>query len=149
VLHISLRGDGDLKTLTKVWSIVLSLALLLSTAPMMVSPSNAAEGTNASQLKWESITFGQSTDLSFAPNVLPEKVGTNYAHPDNPGTIDGDIILESRGGKLAPGHDGLTFYYTKLDPKVHNFVLEADITIDQFGPEQVLDQTDRKVPVSW
>ncbi|MDR6121426.1 hypothetical protein QFZ87_001023 [Bacillus sp. SLBN-46] len=124
-----------MKTLTKVWSIFLSLALLLSTAPMLVSPANAAEETNASQLKWESITFGQSTDLSFAPNVLPEKVGTNYAHPENPGTIDGDIILESRGGKLAPGHDGLTFYNTKLDPKVHNFILEADITIDQFGPE--------------
>ncbi|WML58892.1 hypothetical protein [Neobacillus sp. PS2-9] len=127
-----------MKTLTKVRSILLSTVLALSTAPMLVTSAKAAEGTqgyDSSQLKWESITFGQSTDLSFSPNVLPEKVGTNYAHPDKQGTIEGEIVLESRGGKLAPGHDGLTFYYTKLDPKVHNFVLEADMTIDQFGPE--------------
>jgi hypothetical protein len=73
--------------------------------------------------------------LNFASNVLAEKVGTNYANPEVPGTIEGSIILESRGGKLAPGHDGLTFYYTTLDPNVHNFVLEADMIIEQFGPE--------------
>lgn len=86
-------------------------------------------------LQWNEITFGQSTDLNFSSNVLPEKVGTNYALPSEPGTINGAIILESRGGKLAAGHDGLTFYYTKLDPTIHNFVLEADMFVEQFGPE--------------
>ena len=86
-------------------------------------------------LVWKSITFGQSTDLNFNSNVLPEKVGTNYAAPEVPGTIEGSIVLESRGGKLAPGHDGLTFYYTALDPNVHNFILEADMIVEQFGPE--------------
>ncbi|QCJ44716.1 right-handed parallel beta-helix repeat-containing protein [Bacillus sp. S3] len=90
---------------------------------------------DSSQLKWESISFGQSTDLNFSANVLPHKIGTNYAKPEVPGSIDGAITLESRGGKLAPGHDGLTFYYTKLNAKTDNFVLEADLTIEQFGPE--------------
>ncbi|TXK82486.1 fibronectin type III domain-containing protein [Paenibacillus sp. N3.4] len=84
---------------------------------------------------WKSVSFGQSTDLNFASNVLPNKVGTNYANPEQPGTINGKIVLESRGGKIAQGHDGMTFYYTTLDPKVNNFVLEADVTIEQFGPE--------------
>ncbi|MDQ0254779.1 hypothetical protein J2S74_002158 [Evansella vedderi] len=88
-----------------------------------------------SDLEWKSITFGQSTDLNFSANVLPEKVGVNFADPEFPGTIDGKIFMESRGGKLAPGHDGLTFYYTTLDPNKHNFVLEADITFEQLGPE--------------
>ncbi|GAA0370481.1 right-handed parallel beta-helix repeat-containing protein [Bacillus horti] len=89
----------------------------------------------AADLEWQSITFGQSTDLNFASNVLPEKVGTNYADPEVPGTIEGTIVLESRGGKLASGHDGLTFYYTKVDAYEYNFVLEADMIIEQFGPE--------------
>ncbi len=85
--------------------------------------------------EWQSITFGQSTDLDFSANVLPDKVGLNTAEPEHPGTIDGKIYLESRGGKLAPGHDGLTFYYTTLNPKTDNFVLEADLTFHQLGPE--------------
>ncbi|MDQ0207547.1 right-handed parallel beta-helix repeat-containing protein [Alkalicoccobacillus murimartini] len=93
------------------------------------------ETVDPSELVWESITFGQSTDLDFAANTLPEKVGVNYADPENPGTIEGDIFMESRGGKLAPGHDGLTFYYTTLDPTTDNFVLEADLTFHQLGPE--------------
>lgn len=73
--------------------------------------------------------------MNFSSNVLPEKVGVNHASPENPGTIEGEIFMESRGGKLAPGHDGLTFYHVNLDPHEHNFVLEADMTIHQFGPE--------------
>ncbi|WP_462413055.1 right-handed parallel beta-helix repeat-containing protein [Neobacillus sp. Marseille-QA0830] len=87
------------------------------------------------ELVWQSITFGQSTDLNYAGKALPEKIGVNYTEPEYPGSIAGKIVLESRGGKLAPGHDGMTFYYTKLNPQLHNFVLEADLTIEQFGPE--------------
>ncbi len=97
-------------------------------------PATSAEAT-VEDLVWESITFGQSTDLSFSANVLPEKVGVNYADPDVPGTVDGEIFIESRGGKIAPGHDGLTFYHVDLDPNEHNFVLSADVTLHQLGPE--------------
>ncbi|OSM42594.1 pectate disaccharide-lyase [Nesterenkonia sp. PF2B19] len=89
----------------------------------------------AEELEWQEITFGQSTDLDFSSNVLPEKVGVNHAVPDEPGTIEGEIFMESRGGKLAPGHDGLTFYHVTLDPNEHNFVLEAEVTVHQLGPE--------------
>ncbi|MFE7629561.1 right-handed parallel beta-helix repeat-containing protein [Kocuria sp. NPDC057446] len=86
-------------------------------------------------LEWQEITFGQSTDLNFSSNVLPDKVGVNLARPEVPGSIDGDVFMESRGGKLAPGHDGLTFYHVDLDPREHNFVLEADVTVHHLGPE--------------
>lgn len=90
---------------------------------------------------WKAITFGQSTDVNFSSNVLPEKIGVNDV------TIDGKkllpqesadlakaITLESRGGKIANSHDGLTFFYTEL-PTDENFVLQANIRVDQFGPE--------------
>lgn len=86
-------------------------------------------------LKWQSIAFGQSVDLNFSSTILPEKVGVNRAIPEVPGTIKGKIVLESRGGKIAAAHDGITFYYTELDPTKYNFILEADILIEQFGPE--------------
>ncbi|BBC35714.1 hypothetical protein SGFS_070080 [Streptomyces graminofaciens] len=115
--------------------VALTTAAVTVTATLVAAPSAVAENTAASDLTWSAITFGQSTDLNFASNVLPEKVGTNYARPDHPGTLDGRIVLESRGGKLAPGHDGITFYQTALNPKTDNFVLTADMTVEQFGPE--------------
>lgn len=90
---------------------------------------------------WKAIAFGQSTDVNFSSNVLPEKVGVNDV------TIDGKklsvtdstdlsrpVTLESRGGKIANSHDGLTFFYTTL-PGSENFVLQATVTVEQFGPE--------------
>lgn len=99
-----------------------------------MAPAHAG-AQEVEDLVWQAITFGQSTDLSFSANVLPEKVGTNYADPDVPGTVQGEVFLESRGGKLTSGHDGLTFYYVDVDPNEHNFVLEADVTVHQLGPE--------------
>lgn len=91
--------------------------------------------------QWKSTAFGQSTDLNFSSNVLPGKEGTNYTWPigsNQPLTLDGqnvqDVVMESRGGKLQAGHDGITFYYTEI-PTNKNFCLTADITVEQLGPE--------------
>lgn len=114
-----------------------SAAVAVASAAMLAAGLVNATAAQAQEtdLVWQQIAFGQSTDLNFNSNVLPEKVGANYADPESPGTIDGEIVLESRGGKLAPGHDGLVFYYVDLDPNEYNFVLEADVTVDQLGPE--------------
>ncbi|MFF6781192.1 right-handed parallel beta-helix repeat-containing protein [Streptomyces sp. NPDC012510] len=129
------RAPARLLTLATA---ALTVAATLIAAPVAAAGTGTATtavSTAAAGPAWSAITFGQSTDLNFASNVLPEKVGTNYAKPDRPGTIDGRIELESRGGKLAPGHDGITFYQTALDPRTDNFVLTADMTVEQFGPE--------------
>lgn len=101
----------------------------------------AAALPDASKLVWHSITFGQSTDINFATNVLPEKIGMNETRLADGKTIPSDGILlttpftlESRGGKVGNSHDGLTYFYTRL-PAQANFRLEADITLNQFGPE--------------
>ncbi|WEM44953.1 exopolygalacturonate lyase (plasmid) [Photobacterium sp. DA100] len=84
------------------------------------------------------MTFGQSTDLNFSSNVLPDKIGVNEVtvngKPVEPGPLADVFTIESRGGKITGGHDGLTYYYTKL-PTDKNFTLSADIVIEQFGPE--------------
>lgn len=112
----------------------LALTLYSATLALPVTAQNQ-------EVTWQAITFGQSTDVNFSSNVLPEKIGVNDV------TIDGKklaitsradlsrpITLESRGGKIANTHDGLTFFYTKV-PADRNFVLSATVTVDQFGPE--------------
>ncbi len=90
---------------------------------------------------WKAIAFGQSTDLNFSSNVLPEKIGVNDVtidgkklSPQESADLAKAITLESRGGKIANSHDGLTFFYTEL-PTGENFVLQATVRVDQFGPE--------------
>ena len=113
--------------------------------PLMCSLSllgvyaNAAPLPDANTLTWKTIAFGQSTDINFATNVLPEKIGVNgvtttrgTALPDGPLKLP--FSIESRGGKIGNSHDGLTFYFTRV-PAETNAMLEADITVDQFGPE--------------
>lgn len=90
---------------------------------------------------WKAIAFGQSTDMNFSSNVLPEKIGVNDVtiagkklSVADEATLTNPITIESRGGKIANSHDGLTFFYTRL-PGNENFVLQATITVEQFGPE--------------
>lgn len=113
----------------------IPLALTLCSA-VVAFPTLAADAP-----KWKAIAFGQSTDVNFSSNVLPDKIGVNNV------TIEGKplssettvdlskpVTIESRGGKIANSHDGLTFFYTAL-PSHENFVLQATVTVDQFGPE--------------
>lgn len=90
---------------------------------------------------WKAIAFGQSTDLNFSSNVLPEKIGVNDVTidgkkltPQDSADLSKPITLESRGGKIANSHDGLTFFYTEL-PTRENFELLATVKVEQFGPE--------------
>lgn len=103
------------------------------------------QSTEAQQL-WHARAFGQSTDLSFSSSVLPDKIGTNYVWSMNADTKSKataltdtglpvqDVTIESRGGKIGKSHDGLVYYYTEL-PTTKNFVLTADVTVTQCGPE--------------
>lgn len=113
----------------------IPLALTLCSAALSLSAHAQAPQ------QWKAIAFGQSTDLNFSSNVLPEKVGVNNVTIDGKtltseqiASLSKPITIESRGGKIANSHDGLTFFYTAL-PSDENFVLSATVTVDQFGPE--------------
>ena len=86
-----------------------------------------------SERTWECRAFGQSTDLNMTSTVkLPEyseKVGVNGSRVSD----DGSVTVESRGGKIAGGHDGLAFHYTKIDPNRENFRLSARVVPVNYG----------------
>ncbi|MGY5369969.1 right-handed parallel beta-helix repeat-containing protein [Enterobacter oligotrophicus] len=109
--------------------------------PLSLMVCSAFTATAADQPVWKAIAFGQSTDLNFSSNVLPEKIGVNDVTIDgkklsaqDTANLSKPVTLESRGGKIANSHDGLTFFYTEL-PAKENFVLQATVRVDQFGPE--------------
>ncbi len=117
------------------------VALCVASALLLSACANDASitaSTNPNSLTWQAITFGQSTDLNFGSTILPEKIGTNQVtvagKAVQPGLVADTFTIESRGGKLANSHEGVTFYYTKL-PTDLNFTLTATVTLDQLGPE--------------
>jgi len=116
---------------------VISCSLFM----LSISCSAASQLPDSNTLVWRAIAFGQSTDVNFATNVLPEKVGVNQVTRENgqPVPVQGSklitpVHIESRGGKIGNSHDGLTFYYTFL-PASANMQLDAEISVEQFGPE--------------
>lgn len=114
---------------------------LLANALVITNAGAQADLPDAASLQWHSIAFGQSTDVNFSSNVLPEKIGVNSVtiggkllQPGVSADLSAPVTIESRGGKIANTHDGLTFFYTQLPASV-NFILQSEITVEQFGPE--------------
>lgn len=114
--------------------LALSSILTLNTA--------FANNINADQ-DWRATAFGQSTDLNFASLLRPEKVGMNNVfqtgankalNPADSHALYQDFIIESRGGKIANSHDGMTVFYKTL-PVTQTFTLSADVILEQLGPE--------------
>lgn len=115
--------------------------LLLLLAAVSFSGASVQTLPDVNDLVWKTVTFGQSTDVNFATNVLPDKIGINQVTlangqpvPSEGGKLITPVDIESRGGKIGNSHDGLTFYYTRL-PANANMQLDAEIYVEQFGPE--------------
>lgn len=51
-------------------------------------------------------------------------------------SVKGDGSIDKKGGKFVStdGYDGISYYYTTLDPENENFCLKADITVDYINP---------------
>ena len=82
---------------------------------------------------WEFTEFGTSTnpernryELLDADNLKVRLLSCTY----NPKT--GNII--DKGGKYESFFDGMSFYYTKIDPRKENFELTVTVTVDYHNP---------------
>jgi hypothetical protein len=113
--------------------LTLSISSILA-----IAGCHASSHLNGESLTWQPITFGQSTDLNFGSTILPEKIGVNQVTSDGKRLTAGPLVepftIESRGGKIANSHEGVTFYYTQLPTNV-NFILSATVRLNQLGPE--------------
>ncbi|NIZ46507.1 hypothetical protein PVA44_05595 [Entomospira nematocerorum] len=136
--------------------------LLMLMVSMGCSDRNvdSPRGDITSDQIWFYRAFGQSTDVFF-DNIAnaPGQNGINHVwinpiwayndplyiqseHDINQSLLpdigihihaNDTIVVESRGGKIAAGHDGMTFFYTEI-PADRNFQLRATMTITAAGP---------------
>lgn len=115
---------------------------------------NSLTGSNIDLSQWESRAMGQSTDLNFQSTIHEDKIGVNQSDivrgiqvKESDGTIieKDAVVIESRGGKISNGHDGLTFFYTKL-PVSTNFELETKVYLNQLGPWEFYTNGNKTTP---
>ncbi len=92
-----------------------------------------------SSTQWEARVFGQSTDLNFTSTLLLPRYAGKIGLHEARVAPDGSVTLESRGGKITGGHDGLLYYFTRLDPKKQGFVLTARVFVENYGREGTAD----------
>ncbi len=112
-------------------ALLLTLTLVSTLFPLSTNKSYAATNENVSSRtnydpsNWKSATFGQTTDTGY--NSIT-KDNFNNTVTLTAGTVDG----KHAGGKITNAHDGISYYYTEIDPS-KNFVLSADIKVNFFA----------------
>jgi hypothetical protein len=99
-----------------------------------VTEETEVEVPATSGKKWTFKAFGTSTSSSV--NTLGDGADINDKVTLNSATYKADGTIDKKGGKLVADSpaDGLSFYYTTIDPTTENFYLQADVTIDYINP---------------
>jgi len=112
----------------------LSLSLTLTLASTFLpnfAPVTYAENGNVSNISnyvasdWNQVTFGQTTDTGYNSISVDD---ANKSVTLTAGTADG----KHTGGKITGSHDGISYYYTTVDPS-KNFVLSANVKVNFFA----------------
>ena len=83
---------------------------------------------------WAFTYFGTST--SERVNTMKEGSSIENGVSLNSCLAKSDGSIEKKGGKFVStdGYDGVSYYYTVLDPETENFTLKADVTVDYINP---------------
>ena len=118
-----------LKRTKKVVTWTLSFAILLGCAgitPTVFAAESAKD--KGAEKQWEFTYFGQSSngDLNTFEMVDEE----NLTFKLNSCSIKEDGTINKKGGKFTTFHDGISYYYTKIDADTENFELTGTFTVD-------------------
>jgi hypothetical protein len=89
---------------------------------------SSVRGQSASFDGWKDVVFGQSANRD-KNSITVDKVNKTVT------LVAGDKAGESGGGKIASSHDGISYFYTAVDPK-KNFVLSAKVKVNFFAKEK-------------
>lgn len=86
----------------------------------------------AEKVTWNSTEFGASTSATY--NTI-SKDDSNKTVTINAGLKDGS----KTGGKITGSQDGISYYYTVIDPS-KNFEISADVKVNYFEKDKVDNQ---------
>ena len=109
---------------------LLAGALLLGMTPLAAFAEDSASANGS----WQFKAFGTSSAANV--NTLTEGADIHSKVSLNACTVKEDGTINKKGGKFVADSpaDGLSFYYTTIDPTKENFYLQADVTIDYINP---------------
>ena len=109
---------------------LLAGALLLGMTPLAAF----AEGSTSASGGWQFKAFGTSAAANV--NTIADGADIHGKVTLNACTVKDDGTINKKGGKFVADSpaDGLSFYYTTIDPTKENFYLQADVTIDYVNP---------------
>ncbi len=111
----------------------------------------------ATDYVWKSTVFGQSSGSSYvtaykdgkeAGTTTTRSMGVTPVLMED-GKIDDydriDVVSWNGAGKITTDHDGIAYYYTKVDAN-NNFTISADITVNRYidDPENLSDTNKTK-----
>lgn len=82
--------------------------------------------------EWTFTWFGQSTKSELNTMRLIDADTLKFQLSSCSTLPDGQI--DQKGGKFTAFHDGISYYYTVIDPDRENFELSATFTIDYINP---------------
>lgn len=111
-------------------SIVLSQGTLITTTLADTTSSNSINSVNYNQnenLKWDFTRFGATTSEE---NNTINVAENNKTITLTSGTKDG----KNTGGKITGANDGISYYYTEIDPS-QNFEISATVKVNYFEKE--------------
>ena len=80
------------------------------------------------EMEWAFTYFGQSSNKAL--NTFEMIDSEDLTFKLNSCSVKSDGTIDKKGGKFTTFHDGISFYYTPIDPKTENFELTATFTLD-------------------
>ncbi len=109
---------------------VLAAATLAAGA----APGLSAFAAGGAEKSWQFTYFGPSTSETL--NTVNADASIDGKVVLTSSTYNEDGTISKKGGKFVSSDpaDGLSLYYTTIDPATENFYLQADVTIDYINP---------------
>lgn len=122
----------------KIWGKALAFCCLCGvslTAGFSTYGASANQNMAADrEHPWTFTYFGTST--AEAVNTIKADSSIENGVGMTSCSFKGDGSIDKKGGKFVStdGYDGISYYYTTIDPENENFYLKADITVDYINP---------------
>lgn len=82
--------------------------------------------------EWNFTRFGQSTKDNLNTHAIIDSDDPKLSLYSC--SVSSDGSTSEKGGKFTTLHDGISYYYTVIDPKKENFSLSATFTVDYINP---------------
>ncbi len=138
---LTATGNGEITTELSGFAVGETVNLKVtatrtSTGDSVVSSQANAIVRNAEEYDWQFAAFGQSTKSGSLNSIHARKYNNIFDGVQlYSAEYDSTGYATSKGGKFTYGsHDGISYYYTKIDASEEDFRIKARVVVDYINP---------------